>query len=196
MRLYLNSDLKEGRILQKGYHSHVSKFLQFCYSWPLVTFCYLKIMTCFVMENFPISICELSCCISFLVYRELEQTLFLFSGCQHHISRRNNQGYLIRNFLLLVAKRKSGPMDRLRPNLRQIVPHPQSHVLVLYEYHTFYKVSNEDLLALCSLPILPHSSHWTPAVWISKFLVHVFPSSFFILTHILLVNKSNNDFNY
>lgn len=198
LRLYLNSDLKEGRTLQKGYHSHVSKFLQFCYSWPLVTFCYLKIMTRFLIEIPPISLCELPCCISFVVYREVEQTLFLFprSSYKHHISHRNNQGYLIRNFLLLVAERKSGPMDTLRPSLRQIVPYPLSNVLVLREYHKFSKVSNEDFLALCFLPILPHSSHWIPVAWISKFLAHVFPSSFPILTHILLVNRSNNNFKY
>lgn len=141
LRLYLNSELEEGRMPQKGYHSYVSKFLKF-YSWPLIAFCYLKIIPLFLIEVSSISSCRLTCDTSLVTCRELEQALCLFPGCQESLwtSAHPQERYLISNFLLLEPKGKSWPKDSLRVTLRQIV----SYRIISYHisHHMYFLCAN------------------------------------------------------
>lgn len=106
-------------------------------------------------------------------------------------AQQEQPGYLISNFLLLEPKRKSGPKDRFRATLRPIMLYHVSHVLALCKSHIFPKISNDKLVALC--PSSHHTSpHQTSGAQVSKFLACVFPSSFPVRIHILLMNNSNS----
>lgn len=127
LRLYLNSDLKEVRIPQKGYHSHVSRLLKSCCLWPLVAFCYLKNYD-FSYRNFPhfyLEIIMLHLSLWCLGSSNKFFPCFLGASIIQSIgTTRVNQ-----QLFAASSQKNSGPMDRLRATLRQIVSHPISHVL-------------------------------------------------------------------